>query len=76
MKSNIAVIGMGVMGSCLALNMANHNFKVAVYNYTPDLTDAFVKNHPHQNIIPCYDVKSLVDNVARPRKFFYYGNSW
>lgn len=70
MKSNIAVIGMGVMGSCLALNMANHNFKVAVYNYTPDLTDAFVKNHPHQNIIPCYDVKSLVDNVARPRKFF------
>lgn len=70
MKSNIAVIGMGVMGSCLALNMANHNFKVAVYNYTPDLTDAFVKNHPHQNITPCYDVKSLVDNVARPRKFF------
>lgn len=45
MKSNIAVIGMGVMGSCLALNMANHNFKVAVYNYTPDLTEAFVKNH-------------------------------
>lgn len=70
MKSNIAVIGMGVMGSCLALNMANHNFKVAVYNYTPDLTDAFVKNHPHQNITPCYDVKSLVDNIARPRKFF------
>lgn len=70
MKSNIAVIGMGVMGSCLALNMANHNFKVAVYNYTPDLTDAFVKNHPHQNITPYYDVKSLVDNVARPRKFF------
>ena len=58
------------MGSCLALNMANHNFKVAVYNYTPDLTDAFVKNHPHQNITPYYDVKSLVDNVARPRKFF------
>ena len=47
MKSNIAVIGMGVMGSCLALNMANHNFKVAVYNYTPDLTEVFVKNHPH-----------------------------
>ena len=59
MKSNIAVIGMGVMGSCLALNMANHNFKVAVYNYTPDLTEAFVKNHPHDNITAFYDVKSL-----------------
>lgn len=70
MKSNIAVIGMGVMGSCLALNMANHNFKVAVYNYTPDLTEAFVKNHPHDNITAFYDVKSLVEGMNRPRKFF------
>ena len=70
MKSNIAVIGMGVMGSCLALNMANHNFKVAVYNYTPDLTEAFVKNHPHDNITAFYDVKSLVEGMTRPRKFF------
>ena len=46
MKSNIAVIGMGVMGSCLALNMANHNFKVAVYNYTPDLTECFCEKSP------------------------------
>ena len=36
MNANIAVIGMGVMGSCLALNMANHNFKVSVYKlYAP-----------------------------------------
>ena len=70
MKSNIAVIGMGVMGSCLALNLANHNFKVAVYNYTPDLTEAFVKNHPHDNITAFYDVKSLVEGMTRPRKFF------
>ena len=70
MKSNIAVIGMGVMGSCLALNMANHNFKVAVYNYTPDLTEVFVKNHPHDNITAFYDVKSLVEGMTRPRKFF------
>ena len=56
--------------SCLALNMANHNFKVAVYNYTPDLTEAFVKNHPHDNITAFYDVKSLVEGMTRPRKFF------
>ena len=70
MKSNIAVIGMGVMGSCLALNMANHGFKVAVYNYTPDLTKAFVAKHNHENVTPFYDIKSLVEGVARPRKFF------
>lgn len=70
MNTNIAVIGMGVMGSCLALNMANHNFKVSVYNYTPDLTNKFIQNHPHENIIPYYDIPSLVKSVARPRKFF------
>ena len=70
MKSNIAVIGMGVMGSCLALNMANHGFKVAVYNYTPDLTKAFVAKHNHENVTPFYDIKSLVEGVVRPRKFF------
>ena len=46
------------------------NFKVAVYNYTPDLTEAFVKNHPHDNITAFYDVKSLVEGMTRPRKFF------
>lgn len=70
MNANIAVIGMGVMGSCLALNMANHKFKVSVYNYTPDLTDKFIKNHPHENITAYYDIPSLVQSVARPRKFF------
>ncbi len=69
-KADIAVIGMGVMGSSLALNMANHGFKVAVYNYTADLTDAFIKNHPHENITPYYDVKSLAAALSTPRKFF------
>lgn len=68
--SDIAVIGMGVMGHSLALNMANHNFKVSVYNYTRDLTDAFIAKYPHDNIAPYYDVKSLVASLKAPRKFF------
>lgn len=70
MNANIAVIGMGVMGSCLAFNMANHGFKVSVYNYTPDLTENFIKNHPHENITAYYDIPSLVRSVSQPRKFF------
>ena len=35
---DIGVVGMAVMGSNLALNMADHGFTVIVYNYTPDLT--------------------------------------
>ena len=33
------VVGMAVMGSNLALNMADHGYDVSVYNYTPDLTE-------------------------------------
>ena len=39
---DIGVVGMAVMGSNLALNMADHGFTVSVYNYTPDLTEKFV----------------------------------
>lgn len=39
MLHDIGVVGMAVMGSNLALNMADHGYDVAVYNYTPDLTE-------------------------------------
>ena len=52
MAKDIGVVGMAVMGSNLALNMADHGFDVAVYNYTPDLTEKFVAERPHEKITP------------------------
>ncbi len=66
--ANIAVIGMGVMGHCLALNMANHGFKVAVYNRTASVTKAVMQKNPHENITPYFDIESLVKSLDRPRK--------
>ena len=57
MAQDIGVIGMAVMGSSLALNMADHGFRVSVYNYTPDLTKQFTAERPHENITPYYDLK-------------------
>ena len=39
MLHSIGVIGLGVMGRNIALNMASRQEDVAVYNYTRDLTD-------------------------------------
>ena len=50
MLHDIGVVGMAVMGSNLALNMADHGYDVAVYNYTPDLTEKFLKERPHDKI--------------------------
>lgn len=65
---DIGVVGMAVMGSNLALNMADHGFFVSVYNYTPDLTRAFVQNHPHKRIQAYYELKDFVQSLKRPRK--------
>ena len=40
--NHIGLIGLAVMGQNLVLNMADHNYKVAVYNRSPQKTDAFM----------------------------------
>ena len=41
------MIGLGVMGRNLALNMADHGFRVAVYNRkTAKMTRAFLAENP------------------------------
>jgi 6-phosphogluconate dehydrogenase len=70
MNNTIGVIGLGVMGSNIALNMANKGEKVAVYNYTRDLTDKLLHRIENQSINPYYDVQSFVQSLETPRKIF------
>ena len=42
MTSQFGMIGLGVMGSNLALNVADHGFTVAVWNREPEKTVTFV----------------------------------
>jgi 6-phosphogluconate dehydrogenase len=70
MKNSIGVYGLGVMGSNLARNMANHGENVAVYNYTPDLTDQFVSRHAHSRIEAYYELEPFVRSLKSPRKIF------
>lgn len=42
MSCDIGVIGMGVMGQNLALNIASHGFTCAVYNRTPEKVSRFI----------------------------------
>lgn len=65
---DFGMIGMAVMGSNLALNLADHGIRTACYNYTSDLTEAFVKEHPHENIQPYYELREFVHALKRPRK--------
>ena len=67
-QMDIGVYGMAVMGSNLALNMADHGFKVAAYNRTGDLTEKVVKDHPHENMTPFYSLEDFIHALKKPRR--------
>ena len=70
-KLDIGMVGMAVMGSNLALNMADHGFEVACYNYTPDLTEKVLKEHPHEHLHGFFDLQEFVASLKKPRKIMF-----
>ncbi len=68
MASDIGVIGLGVMGGNIALNIADHGFRVAVYNHRRERTDAFMQRVEQQHgFEPCYDHAALCADLEGPR---------
>lgn len=65
---DIGMIGLSVMGRSLALNMADHGFRVAGYNRSRAVTDEVVREHPHENFTPFYTLEDLVASLSRPRR--------
>ncbi len=67
-KTDIGIIGLAVMGRSLALNMADHGFKVGGYNRSREVTEEMLREHPHENFVPFYEIRDLVSSQNRPRK--------
>ncbi len=69
MQAEIGVIGLGVMGANLALNIADHGFPVAVYNRTTATTDAFMANAGSLagKIVPCRTIAEFAAAIRPPR---------
>ncbi|MDX1806241.1 MAG: decarboxylating NADP(+)-dependent phosphogluconate dehydrogenase [Paenisporosarcina sp.] len=70
MSNTIGVLGLGVMGSSIALNMASKGEKVSVYNYTRDLTDLLMQKNDHEEMYPYYTLEDFVQSLQSPRKIF------
>ncbi len=67
--AQVGVIGMAVMGSNLARNMARHGFDVAVYNRTDAKTRALVEAHGSEGtFLPAYELADFVSSLERPRR--------
>ena len=68
-KAEIGLIGLGVMGSGLALNIAEKGYPVAVYNRTSTRTGEFFEGAGdlRGNLVPCASLKELVAQIRPPR---------
>ena len=65
---DLGLLGLGVMGKNLALNFADHGFKVAVYNRTPEKTMEFAAGEgARRDIHPAYTLPDLANLLKRPR---------
>lgn len=68
-KQQMGVIGLGVMGMNLALNIESKGYSVSVYDYWTDRTDEFLnKEAVEKNIQGSYSIEGLVTSLEVPRK--------
>ncbi|HEV7565224.1 MAG TPA: NADP-dependent phosphogluconate dehydrogenase [Microbacteriaceae bacterium] len=67
-QANIGVVGLAVMGSNLARNLASREGNtVAVYNRSPERTRVLVEEHPEAGFISSETIDDFVASLASPR---------
>lgn len=68
-KAQIGLVGLGVMGENLVLNMERNGYTVAVFNRSTDKVDAFVQGPAKaKKVIGCKDIRTFVQCLEKPRK--------
>ena len=67
-KANIGVIGLAVMGSNLARNLASRQGnRVAIFNRSFDKTQNLVSEHPEANFISAETIDEFVESLESPK---------
>ena len=62
------MIGLGVMGQNLALNIEEHGFPIAVWNLEGEWTDRFVAASKGKKVVGAKSLEDLVKAIERPRR--------
>src|SRR6201981_2481790 len=68
-QCDIGLIGLGVMGDTLVLNMESKGFSVAVFNRTTEVTDKFAATRAKgKNIQPTRTIEEFIGALKKPSK--------
>jgi len=68
MTSQFGMVGLGVMGANLALNVADHGFTVAVWNREWEKAERFCKDNPNKQLTAKRELADFVAELERPRR--------
>jgi 6-phosphogluconate dehydrogenase len=67
-SSDIGVVGLAVMGANLALNLADSDYRVSVYNRTTSVTDDFMAGPAvGKDLVHAANLEELVGQLGSPR---------
>jgi 6-phosphogluconate dehydrogenase len=66
-QAEIGVVGLGVMGKNLALNLAEHGVRVAVFDAWPEQLESFAAESAGTDIVRCGTLDEMVRSLAVPR---------
>jgi 6-phosphogluconate dehydrogenase len=66
-RHEIGMIGLGVMGRNMLLNMADHGFPVAGYDKDPGKVEALQKESAEHDIHSAANIKDFIGLIRRPR---------
>ncbi len=72
-KSSFGIIGLGVMGKSLALNMLDYNIPLSVYNRISEGEEDIIPNFLHESnhsshVLAFTDLPDFITSIERPRK--------
>jgi 6-phosphogluconate dehydrogenase len=67
-KAKVGVIGLGVMGEMLVLNIERNGFQVAVYNRSPEKVRILLANNPEKKLTGSETIPAFMDSLEKPRR--------
>ncbi|AKC60622.1 decarboxylating NADP(+)-dependent phosphogluconate dehydrogenase [Blochmannia endosymbiont of Camponotus (Colobopsis) obliquus] len=69
-QQNVGIIGMGVMGRNLALNIESRGYSVSIFNRTKSITDKIVCENFGKKIVGASSMEEFIFSLDKPRLIF------
>ena len=67
-KANFGMMGLGVMGHMLALNMERNGFRVAGYDLDTEKVNLFGTKYPGKDLVACATLDEFLAVLEQPRR--------